>query len=503
MSSVRVNFAANLAGQAWVTLTQLLVIPLYIKLLGIEAYGLMGFFVALQATVQILDLGLSATVTREIARCRSLDGGLADARSLMKTVSIAYIALATMICLVVVLAAPLLATRVIHAESLDPAAVRDSVMLMGLLIPVMWGTNLCNAVLMGLERQVQVNILRTAMVTASALGAVLVLWLVSADIRAFFLWQLCAGLATWAAAAWLSLRALPVGAARFRPGLLRALWRFAAGMSAISVGGIVLMQLDKWVLISLLPLSSYGHYMLALALANALYFVITPLFSSIFPRMSLLHAQRDLPAQSRLYHSSAQFIAAMVLPLATVISLFSEPILMLWIRDADVARNAAPIAGIFVWGTALNGLMNVPYALQLAEGRPSIALKLVALKLVLFVPAIVLLTLEFGVIGAATAWCALNALYVIVGVPFTHAHLLKGEATKWLVNDVIPPAAAALTVGAIAYTMRPADKAGVVMFSFLAVTTLTALAAAAFASKAPRSWALAQAGRMGILRTPR
>jgi hypothetical protein len=91
LNKVRSNFAANVAGQAWVTLTQLLVVPLYIKLLGIEAYGLMGFFFVLQATVQILDLGLGPTLTREIAKRRAMVGGLADARSLVKTVSIAYL----------------------------------------------------------------------------------------------------------------------------------------------------------------------------------------------------------------------------------------------------------------------------------------------------------------------------------------------------------------------------------------------------------------------------
>lgn len=503
MSSVRSNFAANLAGQAWVTLTQLLMTPLYIRFLGIEAYGLMGFFVALQATVQIFDMGLGATVTREFARRRALNGRPTEARSLLRTVSVAYVALAALIGLVVVLAAPFLASKVIHAEKLDARAVQDAVMLMGLLIPAMWAASLYNAALMGMERQVQVNVLRVALVTASALGAVLVLWLVAADIRALFLWHLCMGLVGWGVSAWMALRALPAEPARFRPELLRSLWRFAAGMSAITIGGTVLMQLDKWLLINLLPLSTYGHYVLAFALANALYLVITPLFTSIFPRMSLLHAQRNLSAQSHLYHSSAQYIAALVFSLATVISLFSESILLLWIRDAEVARSAAPIASILVWGTALNGLMNVPYALQLAEGRPSLALKLVALKLVLFAPTIVLLTTEFGATGAATAWLALNAVYVAVGIPLTHVQLLRGEAMVWLAKDVIPAAVAALAVGGVAYMMQPADATSISMLGFLAITTLSALAATTLAGNAPRSWVLTQAARLGILRTPR
>lgn len=497
MSSVRTNFAANLAGQSWVMLTQLIVVPVYIKLLGIEAYGLMGFFAALQATAQVLDLGLGPTLTREIARRRAGEGGLADARSLLKTFAVAYLGLSALIGILVVAAAPFLASHVIHADKLPPRTVETAVMLMGLLIPVMWGCSLFNAALMGMERQVLVNAMRVAMVTIGSLGAVLVLWLVEADVRVFFLWQVCAGLLGWCVAGWFAVRALPAGESAFRVELLRQHWRFAAGMSGITIGSIVLMQLDKWLLVNLLPLSSYGHYVLAFALANALYFVITPIFASVFPRMTLLHAQEDRLAQSRLYHASSQYIAALVFPLATVISLFAEPILLLWIRDAAVAREAAPIASILVWGTALNGLMNVPYALQLAEGRPSLAFKLVLMKLVLFAPAIILLTVHFGAIGAAAAWFGLNAVYVLVGIPLTHAYLLRGQAAEWMVKDIAPSAAVALALGAVASFLRPTGG-GIDMLVFLGSTTVVILFTAGMAGSAPRAWFFAQVRRLPV-----
>ncbi|MBM4126991.1 MAG: hypothetical protein FJ247_06540 [Nitrospira sp.] len=46
----------------------LVLVPIYIRFLGIEAYGLIGFLVALQAALAIFDLGMGATLNREIAR---------------------------------------------------------------------------------------------------------------------------------------------------------------------------------------------------------------------------------------------------------------------------------------------------------------------------------------------------------------------------------------------------------------------------------------------------
>ena len=45
-------------------------VPVYISYLGIEAYGLIGLFATLQAWLSLLDLGLSPTLNREMARLR-------------------------------------------------------------------------------------------------------------------------------------------------------------------------------------------------------------------------------------------------------------------------------------------------------------------------------------------------------------------------------------------------------------------------------------------------
>ena len=42
------NIAANFAGSVWQALMGLIFIPIYIKFMGIEAWGLIGFFATLQ-----------------------------------------------------------------------------------------------------------------------------------------------------------------------------------------------------------------------------------------------------------------------------------------------------------------------------------------------------------------------------------------------------------------------------------------------------------------------
>ena len=65
MTQFKRNLIANFVGRGWVALMGIAFIPLYIKFMGIESYGLVGFFTTFQAVFALLDLGLTTT---QIAR---------------------------------------------------------------------------------------------------------------------------------------------------------------------------------------------------------------------------------------------------------------------------------------------------------------------------------------------------------------------------------------------------------------------------------------------------
>ena len=81
--SLKRNILANYASQIYVTLIGIVMVPLYIKYMGAEAYGLVGFFAMLQAWFNLLDMGLTPTMARETAR---FHGGATDALSYRRLV---------------------------------------------------------------------------------------------------------------------------------------------------------------------------------------------------------------------------------------------------------------------------------------------------------------------------------------------------------------------------------------------------------------------------------
>ena len=90
MSVLKKNIAANIGGNIWTGLMGLVFVPLYIHFLGIEAYGLIGIFATLLALFGLLDMGLSGTLNREMARLAVREGNAQEMRDLVRTLEIPY-----------------------------------------------------------------------------------------------------------------------------------------------------------------------------------------------------------------------------------------------------------------------------------------------------------------------------------------------------------------------------------------------------------------------------
>ena len=138
--------------------------------------------------------------------------------------------------------------------------------------------------------------------------------------------------------------------------------------------------------------------MLAGVIAGGLYTIIGPLFTVVFPRFSQLVAQgKDLDL-SVLYHRASQVMSVALLPIALVLIFFSREVMLLWTGDSAIAEKSYLLVSLLTVGTALNGLMNVPYALQLAHGWTKLAFYGNCIAIIILAPAVVLLATHFGAV---------------------------------------------------------------------------------------------------------
>lgn len=482
--SVRNNIIANFSGKAWASAFSLAFVPVYIKLMGVEVYGLLGVFMSLGAILSLLDLGLSATLSRELSRLSAVEDSGRESRNLVRTFETVYWGIGILIGIAVVALAPLIAKYWINSGGIDGETVERTLMIMGLSIAIQWPGSIYSGGLIGLQRQVVLNMIRSVMVMVQHAGAVLVLVFVSPSILSFFLWQSFVGLLTTIALAVWLWKSLPqsVHQAEFDKGLLIKGWRFATGITGISLVTILLTQLDKIILSKMLTLEMFAYYMLAFNVANALHNLVTPISSALFPKFTQIVALGEKAKLAILYHQGCQLLSVLVLPAAITIAIFSKEILTLWLGDTEATQNAYQILTLLMIGTALNALMTLPYTLQLAYGWTKLAFYKNVIAVILLVPLMVWMVGTYQGIGAAWAWIILNFGYFIFEVPVMHRRLLKDEMGKWYRRDIILPILIVTVIGLLTRAIMPVGASKLVTLLGMLITLALTFAVSVLAA---------------------
>jgi O-antigen/teichoic acid export membrane protein len=450
---------SGFACQAWTALVSLICFPIFIHLLGMEAFGLIGFYLTLQMILRVLDLGLTPAVIREFARSATSPEGAHELAEKAATFETTFAISGGFIAVLLLLSAHWVAHHWLHSENIPPDTVALCVAVMAIQCGVSWLSAFYQNALVGLERQVVLYGLRVAEATLSLPGALALVFFTGSDIRLVFFWQLGIGVVGLCCYLLAFRRSLPtrVRPFGFKLDYLRRIRGFAAGMATMMLLGLVLMNMDKVFLSRFLSLEQFGNYSLAAYATATVYGVLVqPVVSVMFPRFSSL-AARGEPSLGDIYHLTTQAFAMITGPVLIGMLLFARDFLEIWTRSHVVAEAAAGPVSWLAAGYTLNALMTGPHLLQIAHGWTSVGVKVNALMVAVFLPGLLLLTTHFGPNGAAANFAALNATSLVIGLIWTHTRILRGQAWKVLVADIGPTALVCLAAF-VAVRVSPLDS---------------------------------------------
>ena len=418
------GIGAGLLSGAWLAILSLFLTPIYVHLLGVESYGLIGIYTAALAIGGILDVALSATVSREIAWIQARPAEQNGIGTLLRSVEIVYWLAVSGIVLILLAVVAAFGSSWVSASALPADQITDALALMSLSLAIQLPSGLYTASLIGLHRQARSAALLAAFGTLRGFGAVLVAWSLSDDIRVFFLWHVAVGLVQMF---WLRRQVwsyVPSGGRlRFSVVSLASIRHAAGAMFLITAMGMMLSQMDKLVLAFFVPLESLGHYTLAWGLASGLTIISTPIIQGFGARFSALASARN---QEELWHQiniASQLTYILVIPPAVTISLFAESVMLAWVRDADVASASAAPLSLLALGTAM---VACTYPLLIAlysekEFKPVLLVQLVCV--LLFFPLLLWLVNFLGILGAALCWSIYGlGLFVILFILTSARH---------------------------------------------------------------------------------
>ncbi|HQQ63000.1 MAG TPA: oligosaccharide flippase family protein [Pseudomonadales bacterium] len=438
--SLKKNITANYFGQIYATLIGIVMVPLYIKYMGAEAYGLVGFFGMLQAWFNLLDIGLTPTMARESARFHGGAISALDYRRIARALEGVFVLVALLGGLLLFVLSGQVAARWLNANQLPLREITSSLQLMAVIAALRWMGGLYRGVITGAEKLVWLSGFNSLIATLRFVLIVPVLIFVSASPLAFFGFQLAVAVIESVGLVWMSYRLLPA----IPPGQriewewapLRPVLKFSLSIAFTSSAWVLVTQTDKLVLSKILPLADYGYFTVAVLVANGVMVLGGPITSALIPRMARLEAEAASEQLIALYRKGTQLVTMVCGSVGLFICVFAKPILWTWTGDNHLTEFVAPILSLYALGNTVLSFSAFPGYLQYAKGNLRLHVLGNLLYFIFLLPSMVWAALTFGVMGVGTVWLIINSAYFLCWTPLVHAKFLPGLHFSWLCRDV-------------------------------------------------------------------
>ncbi len=442
-----------------------LFIPFYIRVLGIDAYGLVAFHSTILAFMFLCDAGLTAAFLRETSRV-SDRSQLLDLLATLER-SIATLGLAFGVG--VLFAADYISSRWLNMPAgYDMAQASNTVALMGLSLVPQALFSMYSAGLIGLERHFTANLLGVMFVTFRS-GMVLIPISINPSPVVFILWQLSVSMLFAILSRVMLLRLLGQGdrgRGKFGFGVLASIAPYSIGMFAMAAIAALNQQMDRLLVSRFESISTFAYYTVASSLAQIPALVVSPIGVALLPALiRLVEAGRS--DDVRVVYEGFTYIASVLGALAaSLLIIHPEAVMGIFFGQQPVNAEAATLVRILAVGGLFLAMQVAAFQLSLSNGhnKTNVAVGLVVLCISL--PSQVVLIRLYGVIGAAIPWAVINVVaYVVLGFVLNR-RFYTGSVSRWFwwfgVRPVLLVFASALIVSqllsGIAYGLWPVGK---------------------------------------------
>ncbi len=351
--SIKQNLIANYTSQLYVMGIGVVMAPVYLSYMGQEAYGLIGFFTVMSAWFQLLDIGLTPTLVREVARFRGGAISVNTLRSLLRALEVFFGAVSVAGGATIVLLSREIAMHWLKVQHLPIEDVAQAIVLMGLAIPLRWVSGLYRGVVNGFERQVWLGGYNIAIATFRFIGVIGIFRILGATPENFFAYQLILAAVELGGLTLMTYRLVRRGSVareKFSWGPLLANLSFSLTIAFTATVWLALLQTDRMVLSKTLTLSAYGVFSIAIVAAATVSALNGALGQAILPRLTKFVAEHDMAGMTRLYRNATQMACVIAAPVVALLAFFAYPVLAAWTGKLAIAHQAAPILCLYAIG---------------------------------------------------------------------------------------------------------------------------------------------------------
>lgn len=463
--------------QFYVVFLTIYVAPKYIKYLGMDFYGLIGFFTIAQVWMQLLDFGSTGLISRESAKVRY---GSLDRKLFSRLFSVVekyfFFTAVTLIACVFLFQNKV--SKLFFNNSINYLE-DDHKAIVYLLITVVlrWVSGLYRSHINGSEEISWISLFNIISGTFRTLFSLFLIIFYKFTAADFFLYQIILGvielLIIYEKSNSLDAKNSKSLLTSFENYYVVDRLKFALKLAFSGFIWIVLTQLDKLYLSSVLSLKEFGILSVALTISNGIYLLTNPIGNIALTRMTSVYDEKE--KLIHIYELAFQFLVVIIFPVSLCIILFSKELIYIWLGDIDIAMQASKITSLYVIGNFfMIGMAYVSY-LQISAGRLRYHIIGEVAYFFAIVPSFLFAGQNYGMLGVGYVWALYNGIYFLIWSSVIHRKFLGNFHAKWMIKQVLPPV---LIVSCVLLAIKinielPNDRAGSAIYLTLITLLLS------------------------------
>jgi O-antigen/teichoic acid export membrane protein len=400
------NVAANIVARMSSICLNIAAVPILIKYLGLEAYGVIGFYNVVIALAALLEIGLPLAINRAVAQfSASKEDGIKISK-IIKSFEIIIGLVATIIALSWMLCSTYISGSWLTSETNNSLNIESAVFLIGILVGFRFPIGLYTSVLGGMQKQVVMNLIIIVFSWSRICIPLLSVVIFDLSLVEFFQLQILVSiieLVTVRHVAWNSNSKFNSNA----PFCLTSL--IGEGKLAINIGfmstiSIMIGQLDRVMVSGWLDLETFGIYTVAAMFGLVLTTLGYPFSATVFPQFSQAFKNSNNEKIKNLFHSYMSMLTPCLYAVCIPLLLFTEDILDIYLVSEVIPGSMIQLTQLFLLSGMISGKLCLPYSIIIASGNLNPLIRYNLVSILIYPVVLYFLITKYGAIGAVLAY---------------------------------------------------------------------------------------------------
>lgn len=396
------NTLWNLAGQIAPLLAAVFAIPLLIKGLGVERFGVLTLAWMVIGYFSLFDLGLGRALIKLVSEKLGA-GRPEEIPELVWTALVLMSLLGIVGAGVTLVLTDWLVKDVLSIPIELQAETAASFRLLAWSVPVVILTTGLRGILEAYQRFDLVNLVRVPLGILTFLSPVAILPF-SNHLDVIVMVLLGLRVLICVIHVLLCERVVPMLFRRFSYSSchVRSMLGFGGWMTVTNVVGPMMVYVDRFAIGSVLSMAAVAYYVTPYEVITKLLVIPGALVGVLFPAFSASLVGDRCRAVS-LFSAGVRWVFLALFPVALVATVFASDGLRLWL-SMEFAQNSTAVLQWLAAGVLLNGLAHIPFAFIQSAGRPDLAAKLHLIELPIYLFVLWVSMTQWGLVGAAATW---------------------------------------------------------------------------------------------------